>query len=358
MSVQRAFGGSVQSVRAACATVALVGAMIACTRAESDRTMNPAPTGDSRIAPTRDSEIAPTSDSRLALSSDSPIAPTSESQIAPTMAFDSKRAWSHLQKQVSIGPRPSGTPAIVETRRYIVEQLKAAGIESREQMFIGMTPLGEVSMANVIATIPGTRKERIAIASHFDTKLYREFKFVGANDGASSTAALLELGRVLKQRQNEFTIELLFLDGEEARMPQWQGNDNTYGSRHYVQAAQKDKSITTLKALVLLDMIGDRDLKVRRDANSTPWLVDAVWAAAARVGHSGTFSNELTTVEDDHLPFLRAGIPAVDIIDLDNPTWHTPQDTIEYVTARSLQIVGDVVLAALPDIEKRLSASK
>jgi Zn-dependent M28 family amino/carboxypeptidase len=125
-----------------------------------------------------------------------------------------------------------------------------------------------------------------------------------------------------------------------------------------VQAAQKDKSLTTLKALVLLDMIGDRDLKVRRDANSTPWLVDTVWAAAARVGHSGTFSNELTTVEDDHVPFLRAGIPAVDIIDLDNPTWHTPQDTIEYVTARSLQIVGDVVLAALPDIEKRLAASK
>ena len=100
------------------------------------------------------------------------------------MAFDSKRAWAHLQKQVAIGPRPSGTPAIVETRRFIVEQLKASGIELREQMFIGMTPLGEVSMANVVATIPGTRKERIAIASHFDTKLYREFKFVGANDGA------------------------------------------------------------------------------------------------------------------------------------------------------------------------------
>jgi hypothetical protein len=348
--VQGAFGVSVRSVRGACSTAAIVGAMIACTSAESDRTVNRAPTNDSRVAPTGDNAVAPTSESGLA--------PTNESQLAPAIAFDSKRAWDHLRKQVAIGPRPSGTPAIVETRRYIVEQLKAAGIESRDQMFIGMTPLGEVSMANVIATIPGKRKERIAIASHFDTKLYREFKFVGANDGASSTAALLELGRVLKQRQNEFTIELLFLDGEEARMPEWQGNDNTYGSRHYVLAAQKDKSLTTLKALVLLDMIGDRDLKVRRDANSTPWLVDTVWAAAARVGHSGTFSNELTTVEDDHVPFLRAGIPAVDIIDLDNPTWHTPQDTIEYVTARSLQIVGDVVLAALPDIEKRLAASK
>jgi glutaminyl-peptide cyclotransferase len=318
---------SVRSVRHACSTVALVGAMIACSGSESARTMTPAPTNDSRIAPTRDSRVAPSGEAALA--------PTSESQVAPKPVFDSNRAWEHL-----------------------VEQLKAAGVDSREQMFIGMTPLGEVSMSNVIATIPGKRSERIVLASHFDTKLYREFRFVGANDGASSTAALLELGRVLKQRPNEYTIELLFLDGEEARMPEWRGNDNTYGSRHYVQAAQKDKSIATLKALVLLDMIGDRDLRVRRDANSTPWLVDIVWAAAAKLGHSGTFSNELTTIEDDHVPFLRAGVPAVDIIDLDNPTWHTPQDTIEFVSARSLQTVGDVVIAALPDIEKRLAASK
>src|SRR4030095_7215877 len=140
---------------------------------------------------------------------------------------------------------------------YHIEQRKAAGMASREQMFIGMTPLGEVSMANVIATIPGKRRERIAFASHFDTKLYREFKFVGANDGASSTAALLELGRVLKQRSNEYTIELLFLDGEEARMPEWRGNDNTYGSRHYVQAAQKNKARSTLTPLLLLEISGD-----------------------------------------------------------------------------------------------------
>jgi hypothetical protein len=357
MSVQGAFGMSVRRVRGACATGALVGAMIACTGAESSRHMNPAPKNDSRSAPTSDSGLAPTHDSGLAPAGDSGLAPANESQLAPTPVFDSKRAFEHLRKQVSFGPRPSGTPAIVETRRYIIDQLKAAGIESREQMFIGMTPLGAVSMTNVIATIPGKRRERIVLASHFDTKLFREFKFVGANDGASSTAALLELGRVLKQRPNEFTIELLFLDGEEARL-EWQGNDNTYGSRHYVQAGQQDKSLSTVKALVLLDMIGDRDLRIRRDANSTPWLVDIVWAAAAKTGHSATFSNELTTIEDDHLPFLRAGVPAVDIIDLDNPTWHTAQDTLEFVTARSLQTVGDVVLAALPDIEKRLAASK
>ena len=306
--------------------------------------------------------ITPASDAAIAPTSEAPLAPTSGAQVAPTRVFDSARAFEHLRRQVALGPRPSGTTAIADTRRYILEQLKASGIDAREQAFIGMTPLGEVSMANVIATIPGKRPDRLAIASHYDTKLFREFRFVGANDGASSTAALLELGRVLKARQNEFTIELLFLDGEEARMTEWRGTDNTYGSRHYVQAAQKDGSLRSLKALVLLDMIGDRDLVVRRDSNSTPWLVDIIWSAAARLGHGGTFSNELTTIEDDHIPFLKAGVPAADLIDWETParrgTWHTPNDTLEFVSAKSLQTVGDVVSAAIPEIEKRIGAPR
>jgi glutaminyl-peptide cyclotransferase len=332
-------------------TAAVVGAiMIACSGADTVGTMT------SRAAPTSDKTNAPTGDSAIAPPNEGMSAPTSEAQVAvKPAAFDSAKAWEHLRRQVGFGPRPSGTPAIVETRRYILDQLKAAGIDAREQMFIGMTPLGEVSMANVIGTIPGRRRERLVLASHFDTKLYREFQFVGANDGASSTAALLELGRVLKTRQNELTIELLFLDGEEARMPEWRGQDNTYGSRHYVQAAQKAGTLSSLKALVLLDMIGDRSLLIRRDANSTPWLVDIIWGTAARLGHQSTFSNELTTIEDDHVPFLRAGVPSVDIIDLENQTWHTPQDTLDFVSARSLQTVGDVVLAAVPDIEKQLT---
>jgi Zn-dependent M28 family amino/carboxypeptidase len=287
------------------------------------------------------------------------VAAAGEAQAAAAAAsFDGKRAWDHLRAQVALGPRPSGSPAIVELRKYIVAQLKASGIDAREQGFIAMTPLGEVSMANVIATIPGRRPDRLVLASHFDTKLYREFRFVGANDGASSTAALLELGRVLKARQNELTIELLFLDGEEARMPEWRGNDNTYGSRHYVQTAQKDGSLKSLRALVLLDMIGDRDLLIKRDSNSTPWLVDIIWGTAGRLGHAATFSNQLTVIEDDHIPFLRAGVPAVDIIDLENPTWHTPQDDLEHVNVRSLQTVGDVVVAAVPEIEKRIAAQR
>jgi Zn-dependent M28 family amino/carboxypeptidase len=246
----------------------------------------------------------------------------------------------------------------VQNRKYIVDQLKAIGIESREQTFIGMTPLGEVSMANVIATIPGKRPDRIALASHFDTKLFREFRFVGANDGASSTAALLELARVLKAQPHELTIELLFFDGEEARMADWRGLDNTYGSRHYVEDAVKSGTIRGLKALILLDMIGDKNLNIRRDSNSTPWLVDIIWGAAARLGHTSAFPNELTTVEDDHIPFVRAGVPVVDVIDLDNPTWHTAQDTLENVSAKSLQVVGDVIVASFPEIEKRLASGR
>jgi Zn-dependent M28 family amino/carboxypeptidase len=312
-------------------------------------TMN-APNRESRVTPKNDSAFAPTSDSNAAT--------TGAAQGAVPPAFDSKRAWEHLRRQVGFGPRPSGSPALAETRKYIIEQLKASGIEAREQAFVGMTPLGEVSMANVIATIPGRRSDRLILASHYDTKLFREFRFVGANDGASSTAALLELGRVLKARQNELTIELLFLDGEEARMPEWRGTDNTYGSRHYVQAAQKSGSLKSIRALVLLDMIGDRDLLIKRDSNSAPWLVDIIWNAAARVGHRSTFSNQLTVVEDDHIPFLRAGVAAVDIIDLENPTWHTPQDDLEHVNAKSLQIVGDVVVAALPEIEKQIVGAR
>jgi len=153
------------------------------------------------------------------------------------------------------------------------------------------------------------------------------------------------------------TVELLFLDGEEARLPDWHGTDNTYGSRHYVEVARRDGTLATLKALVLVDMIGDRDLDIRRDANSTPWLTNLVWEAARQKQLDGYFLADSTRVEDDHLPFLAAGVPSVDIIDLDYEQWHTSKDTLDAVSARSLQVVGDVVLAALPQIEAHLTKS-
>jgi len=273
----------------------------------------------------------------------------------PQPKFDSGRAWEHLRQLVAIGPRPSGSSAIEQTRKYIKEKLAAEGLVVVEQAWDDRTPIDTVHMVNLSVTIPGVHKDRIVIAGHYDTKLTREFRFVGASDGGSSAAFLLELARVLKGRKNPLTIELLFLDGEEARLPDWHGTDNTYGSRHYVDLAKRDASLTTLKALVLIDMIGDRDLNMRRDTNSTPWLSELIWREAARQGRDDDFIAESTKIEDDHLPFLAAGVPAVDIIDLDYEAWHTAEDTLDAVSARSLQAVGDVVLGALPKIESRLT---
>ena len=330
------------------AVLGAIGAIVAnCAGPSTRDTRASEQPGDSRTAPASNSQIAPTAGQ---------LAPSSQAQ------FDSARAWRDLEAQVAIGPRPAGSAAIQKTRDYILAELRKAGVESRQQIFIATTPLGEVSMANLIATIPGRRPERLAIASHYDTKRTpftspsgaTVTRFVGASDGASSTAALIELARTLTPRQNEFTMELIFFDGEEAVVEWDRNSDSTYGSRYYVDAARKAGTLKSLRALMLLDMIGDKDLLIRRDAASTPWLVDIVWAAAARIGHRGVFSSELTAVEDDHVHFLTAGVPAVDIIDLDYPAWHTADDTLEHVSARSLQIVGDVVLAALPDIEARL----
>jgi Zn-dependent M28 family amino/carboxypeptidase len=197
----------------------------------------------------------------------------------------------------------------------------------------------------------------VVFAGHYDTKLFREFRFVGANDAGSSTAFLIEWGRVMKARRNPFTVELLFLDGEEATV-EWQGTDRTYGSRHYVEVAQREKTLASLRALILVDMIADRDLTIRRESASTRWLTDAIWAAARRLKQTDAFLDSSAEIEDDHLPFLNAGVPAVDIIDGpdDYAPWHTAGDTLDKVSARSLQTVGDVLLEALPAIEKRLAS--
>ena len=278
---------------------------------------------------------------------------TTASQSGAATAFDAERAWEHLRAQVVIGPRVSGTPENARTREYIVSTLSAMGIKSIAQPFDGRTPMGAVKMVNIIATLPGERPDRIILGSHFDTKLFKDFRFVGASDGGSSTAALLELARVLKDQPRPFTIELLFLDGEEA-VAEWTATDSTYGSRHYVQHAKATGTLAAIKAFILLDMVGDINLNIRREQNSTRWLTDIIWTAAHRLGHQRHFLSDITPIEDDHLPFLAAGVPSVDVIDLDYPSWHTVTDTLDNVSAQSLKVVGDVVLAALPEIEQRL----
>jgi Zn-dependent M28 family amino/carboxypeptidase len=285
-----------------------------------------------------------------------PQAQSPQPKAQGPVAFDSSRAYEHLRQIVGVGPRPAGSPGIARTREYIIEQLKAIGVPVTQQAFVAKTPIGEIPMVNLIATIPGARKERIAITGHYDTKLFHDARFVGANDGGSSAAFLVELARVLKPRANAFTIELIFFDGEEATLRDWGGTDHTYGSQYYVDSARKARTLSTLKALVLVDMIGDRSPRFMREANSTPWLTDIVWSTAQKLGHGSIFVKASTPIEDDHVPFLSAGVPATDIIDLDYPAWHTPADTLDQTSARTMQVVGDVVVASLAPIEARLKA--
>jgi Zn-dependent M28 family amino/carboxypeptidase len=286
------------------------------------------------------------------------LAGTASGQRAAA-AFDSSRAWEHLRQLVAIGPRPAGSPAIEQARQYIKAQLASAGVPVVEQAWDEQTPAGKTHFVNLVATLPGTSRDRIVLSGHYDTKVFRQFRFVGASDGASSAAFLLEMARVLKGRRNPLTIEVLFLDGEEAVCEGWDdcsrpgAPDNTYGSRHYVDAGKQAGTLGTIKANVLIDMVADRDLRIKRDGFSTMWLTDVIWEAAKRQKLESVFVPEKTQIEDDHLAFLAAGVPSVDIIDLEYPAWHTANDTLDAVSARSLQTVGDVVLAALPAIEAR-----
>jgi Zn-dependent M28 family amino/carboxypeptidase len=276
---------------------------------------------------------------------------------AQTAKFDGARAFTDLEAMVAIGPRPSGSPEIEKTRDYIRRQLAAAGLKTDDQPFDAQTPTGTVHMVNIRATLPGTiqGKGRIVVGGHYDTKRFKDIRFVGASDAGSSAAFLLEFARALKGRQNALPIELLFLDGEEA-VVDWNhpsGTDHTYGSRYYVQQAKKAGTTKDIRAFILVDMIGDRNLNLRREQNSTPWLVDIIWSTAKTLNRP-EFTDDPWPIEDDHLEFLAAGIDAVDLIDLDYPAWHTAQDDLAHVSAKSLQAVGDVLVAALPQIEARL----
>jgi Zn-dependent M28 family amino/carboxypeptidase len=216
-------------------------------------------------------------------------------------------------------------------------------------------------MVNLVVRLPGKRPEKILFTGHYDTKLSRDFPFVGANDAGSSSAFLIELARVLKDRPREFTWELVWFDGEEAVCWDWYecgkpgAPDNTYGSRYYVDQAKAANAIASVKAMILVDMIGEKGARFQRETRSTKWLKDIIWGAAKKAGHGAYFPDTEFEVADDHVPFLDAGVPAVDIIDLEYTPWHTAGDTLDKVAAASLQAVGDTLLLALPEIEKYLA---
>lgn len=270
--------------------------------------------------------------------------------------FDGDRAFEHVRSMVEIGPRPAGSPGAVKTREYISNELARLDLEVRQQKFVANTPLGSIEMQNIIGVIPGKERDILIIGTHYDTKYFKDSTFVGANDGGSGAAVLLELARCLSTRENEPTLWLAFFDGEEAFV-KWGPSDGLYGSRHMVSLLYRMGDLDTVKAMILLDMVGDRDLSIEWESNSTPWMRKIVWSSARKLGYDEEFTERARRITDDHVPFLNYGIPSVDIIDFHygpksrtNEYWHTPEDTLDKISPGSLKIIGDVVIESLPPI--------
>jgi Zn-dependent M28 family amino/carboxypeptidase len=270
-----------------------------------------------------------------------------------TGGFDGARAYKHVEQLVAIGPHSAGSDGIRRAQAYIIEQLKSFGCPVEEQDFHApSTPIGNVAMKNILVKIPSSSPNIILYASHYDTK--RIDHFVGADDGGSSTGVLLELARVLCARKNAETIWLAFLDGEEAFNLQWADPDNTYGSRELAASLALSGSLRRVKAMILVDMVGPASPIYKRESNSTPWLTEVIWSTAARLGYGKVFIHDSTAIEDDHLAFLNRDVPATDIIDLDVPYWHTTNDTLDKIDPRTLAITGHVLIASLPELEKKI----
>ncbi len=270
-----------------------------------------------------------------------------------TGGFDGGRAYKHVEQLVAIGPHSAGSEGIHRAQDYIISQLKGFGCPVEEEDFHApSTPVGDVAMKNIIVKIPSANPNIILYGSHYDTK--RMANFVGADDSGSSTGVLLELARLLCARKNADTIWLAFFDGEEAFNQNWADPDNTYGSRELAASLALSGNLSHVKAMILVDMVGPANPVYKRETNSTPWLTDILWTTAAQLGYAKVFVNDRADIEDDHLSFLKRDIPSVDIIDLDVPYWHTTQDTLDKVDPRTLAITGHVLIASLPELEKRI----
>ena len=268
-----------------------------------------------------------------------------------------ERAMEHLRAQVALGPRPPGSTELQRCRDYISAQMRSFGYEIEEDVFTADTPYGPIEMKNLIARKSNSKEGKgvIALGSHYDTKLMPGKNFVGANDGASSTGLLIELGRVLADSKEPYDYWFLFFDGEEAFV-EWSAFDSTYGSRHLARKWKEDGTAAKIRALVLLDMIGDRNLDIQYDTNSTKALMDLVWETAKAEGLDSILSQARWAIEDDHLPFIDIGIPSVVIIDLNygpgNSYHHTPEDTLDKVSIESLEKIGRLVLAFLSFLQR------
>ena len=275
--------------------------------------------------------------------------------LAHAAPFSGAKAFEFTAKAVSFGPRPPGSPALERLREYIVAQLQLDRCEFSFDAFTAPTPRGPVAMKNIVCRFRGASGRAVAVTGHYDTKWFPNFKFVGANDGGSSTGFLLEFARVASTLRLKNDVYVVFLDGEEA-FGQWSDTDGVYGSRHLAARWAADGTLARMKALINVDMIGDRDLGVLQDGNSSQTLRRLIWSTAAELGYARYFHSEPGSIVDDHMPFLLKGVNACDLIDFNygpnHEYWHTAQDTMDKLSPRSFQVIGDVVAATLRKLEQ------
>lgn len=284
-------------------------------------------------------------------------APPQSSDGAPppekTGGFDGKRAYALVAKQVSFGPRPSGSPAIVKLQNFLEGELKSHGCGVEIDNFSADTPAGRLPMKNLLVKIPGEKPGVILLGTHYDTK--RLQNFVGADDAGSSTAVMLELARLLCKQRGRYAVWIAFFDGEEAVNLEWQDPDNRYGSRQMAAKLTASGDLPKIRVFLLADIVGGRNFHAKKESYSTKWLESLVWKTADGLGYQEMFLNQETPVEDDHLSFLSRNVPSADVIDLENSAgyWHTPQDTLDKISTRTLAVVGHVFLESVKQLQSQ-----
>jgi Zn-dependent M28 family amino/carboxypeptidase len=277
----------------------------------------------------------------------------------PAPSFDADRAMQYVKDIVKLGPRPLGSANHKKVEQYIAAHLQGDPVE--DDTFTADTNVGKFPVHNIVAKYPGTKDGIILIASHYDTNYpLRNTSYIGANDGASSSAVLLEIANQLRGKQRDgYSVWLIWDDAEEAMKPDTEVDfmsDSLYGITHLAEKWQSDGTLKKVKVFLLADMIGDADLNIDREGNSAPWLQSVVYEAATRLGYQSHFFGRSLPMDDDHLPFVKRGVPSIDLIDFtygyNNVFWHTQQDTPDKLSPQSLKIVGAVILESIRMIDK------
>ena len=296
-------------------------------------------------------------------------ATNSQAQKTTTSHFNGQTAYNLTAELLKVAPkRFNGSPGHQKAEEFIKQHFAPEAAEGNLETdtFTASTPAGLQTMRNYIVKFPGKKDGIIVLASHYETNYpLRDIEFYGANDGAATSALLIEIGNVLRAHPPEgYSVWLVFDDGEEA-VKEWfanNGKDNTYGTRHLAAKWSNDGTISKIKALIVADMIADKDLNIDHSDNSAPWLNDILKQAAKNTGHSAYIFKYSEAEEDDHLPFAQRGVPVLDVIDAHyGPTTeaapdgyhHTAQDTLDKISAKSLQISGDLFLEMIRLINQR-----